>query len=106
MHDLIQKNLERHSREIRDTCQRLNVRRLDVFGSVVSGEFDPAKSDIDFLVSFRQDYFRGIADTYLELAESLETIFGRSVDLLTERSIRNPYLKKAIDETRVPLYEA
>ena len=106
MHDFIEKRLESHSQELRETCRRLNVRRLDVFGSVVSGEFDPDKSDLDFVVSFRQDYFPGIADTYLELAESLERIFGYHVDLLTERSIRNPYLKKAIEETRFPIYEA
>ena len=33
-------------------CDRFHVRRLDVFGSAARGEFDPKRSDLDFLVDF------------------------------------------------------
>ena len=47
----------------------------------------------------------GYADRYLGLAEALAALLGRSVELVTERSIRNPYLRRAVDATRQPLYE-
>ncbi len=106
MHALIEHQLLEHSAELRETCRRHRVRRLDLFGSAATGLFDPASSDMDLLVGFEEDYFPGIADTYLELAEHLEKLFGRHIDLLTERSIRNPYLRESISQTRVPLYEA
>ena len=37
---------------IAEHCRRLNVKRLEVFGSAARGDFDPEKSDIDFLVEF------------------------------------------------------
>ena len=41
-----------HREGLRDLCRRFVVRRLEVFGSSARGDFDPAKSDIDFLVEF------------------------------------------------------
>ncbi|MGN6033725.1 MAG: nucleotidyltransferase family protein, partial [Thermomicrobiales bacterium] len=43
---LIQDNVQ----EIRALCERFDVRRLELFGSAATGRFDPAHSDIDFLV--------------------------------------------------------
>jgi predicted nucleotidyltransferase len=54
-------------------CERFAVARLRVFGSAVTGQFDPAKSDIDFLVDFRSDTPRGIAP-FLGLKYELERI--------------------------------
>lgn len=42
--------LTEHRDEVVALCRRFGVRRLDVFGSATSGEFDPGRSDIDFLV--------------------------------------------------------
>ena len=44
-----------HREELRDLCRRFHVRRLEVFGSAARGDFDPARSDIDFLVEFAED---------------------------------------------------
>ena len=37
-----------------ELCRRFHVRTLDVFGSAVTGRFDPARSDLDFLVQFEE----------------------------------------------------
>ena len=42
-----------HREELRDLCRRFHVRRLEVFGSAARGDFDPARSDLDFLVEFQ-----------------------------------------------------
>ena len=47
--------LEEHQAQIADICRTFRVRRLDVFGSAVRDDFDPARSDVDFLVEFELD---------------------------------------------------
>ena len=81
------------------------MRRLDLFGSATSTDkFNPATSDLDFIVEF-SDISTGLARRYLALAEGLESLFARKVDLLTERSIRNPIFRAEIEATRRRLYE-
>ena len=97
--------LEQQRDAVRRLCQRYGVRRLDVFGSAVTGEFDASSSDLDFIVSFVERTTGTYADRYLNLAESLESLFGRKVDLVTEDSVRNPYFRETIERTRQPIYE-
>lgn len=89
--------------EIRAVCRRYGVATLDLFGSGVTPEWQPGRSDVDLLVTFRPD-IQNLADRFLGLAEDLETLFGVSVELLTPDSIRNPYLKHSIEATRVSIY--
>lgn len=90
---------------IRDLCRQFGARRLDLFGSAASGGFDPGTSDLDFVATFADTQVPGFADRYLGFAEALETLFGRPVDVITERSIRNPYFRQAVDSTRQPIYD-
>lgn len=85
-------------------CEKYGVASLDLFGSGTTDEWKPAESDLDFVVAFRPDASRGIADRYLGLAEDLETLFGRPVDLITPASIRNPYFRERVDATRSRIY--
>ena len=102
MHQLI----ESKRGQIEDLCRRLDVRRLDLFGSATGASFDAATSDVDVLVEFDMrpgfDYF----GTFFALKEGLEEIFGRPVDLVSTSSIRNPYFRKTVMETRESLYAA
>jgi len=84
-------------------CRSFEVERLDLFGSVARGETRSA-SDIDLMVRFRPPHDKGYADRYLGLAEALEKLFGRPVDLVTDRSVRNPILRRAIANDRQTLY--
>jgi len=68
---------------VAEHCRRLNVRRLDVFGSAARGNFNPETSDIDFLVEFGEHEHINLFDRYFDLADSLETLFNRKVDLVT-----------------------
>ena len=99
--DLITDNLE----AIQQLCRTFGVRRLDVFGSAVSDAFDPKTSDVDFIVDLGE-YTPGTADRYLDLADALEALLGRPVDLVTEPSIRNPYFRQSVDAQRANVYEA
>jgi predicted nucleotidyltransferase len=64
------------------------------------------RSDIDLLVRFAGAGAPGYADRYLAFAEAVESTLGCSVDLLTERSLRNPILIEQIAKDRLTLYAA
>lgn len=91
---------------IRTLCQAYHVQRLDVFGSVISDAFDSSRSDIDFLVEFEYGSPAAHYERYFGLLEGLEKLFGRHVDLVEYGLLRNPYFKRAIDETREMVYAA
>jgi predicted nucleotidyltransferase len=96
--------IEQHRAEVADLCRRAGARRLDVFGSAARDDFDPATSDLDFLVAFDDLPPAKYADAYFDLKESLESLFGRPVDLVTEVSLENPYFRDRIYAERKPVY--
>jgi predicted nucleotidyltransferase len=98
-------SIENHRDAIRALCQQYGVRRLDLFGSVATGAFDAATSDLDFVATFTDTRSPGYVDRYLAFAEALETLFARPVDVITERSIRNPYFRQAVAASRQPIYD-
>lgn len=84
-------------------CERHSVVRLRAFGSSVTDQFDPATSDIDFLVDFRANAPKGIRP-FLSLKEELERITGGEVDLVEARAVRNPYFAKRAFAEAVDVY--
>ncbi len=102
MHDAV----EQHRAAIEELCRRHGVRRLDVFGSATTDDFDKARSDVDFLIEFTHADGRNAADDYFGFKEDLEALLGRSVDLVSPRALRNPYFREGVDETREALYAA
>jgi hypothetical protein len=93
--------------EISNLCAKYAVLRLEVFGSAATGEdFDPERSDFDFLVEFRRIETINAADQYFGLLEELEGVFHRHVDLVESKAMRNPYFIKGVNETRKLLYAA
>ena len=91
--------------EIAALCEQHGVIRLGVFGSAARGtDFDPETSDIDFLVLFdnrdRVDYI----DRFLDLADALEALFRRKVDLITELSVQSPIFRTAVEHDLEPIY--
>lgn len=96
-----------HREELRELCRRFHVRRLDLIGSAARDDFDPKRSDVDFLVEFDRDHPAAMSfDTYFGLKESLESLLGRRVDLVESSAVRNPYLKAEFERSRVALFEA
>ena len=96
--------IEQHREEVAALCRRAGARRLDVFGSAVRDDFDPATSDLDFLVEFDELPPRAYAEAYFTLKESLERLFGRPVDLVTGSSLANPYFRERVLSERQTVY--
>ena len=92
--------------EIAEICRRHHVRRLAVFGSATRDDFDPTRSDVDVLVEFDDMPIERYSDNKTALWDELAAKFGRKVDLLTWKSIKNPYLLREVENTQEMLYAA
>jgi len=101
MHPLIEKNRD----AIASLCRLHGVRSLEVFGSILREDFDPGHSDVDVLVEFEPQAANSFSN-FLDLKESLEAVFGRSVDLVELRAIRNRRLRYYIEKSKSPVYVA
>jgi len=88
-----------------DLCRSHKVDKIYAFGSSITNHFDPDKSDIDIIVKIDIDDPADRGEALLSLWDNLEILFNRKVDLLTEDSIRNPYLKSNIDRTKKLIYD-
>lgn len=86
-------------------CRRYDVARLEVFGSAARGtDFDPSRSDADFLVEFRPESALPPLEQYFGLARALEALLGRPVDLVQPRAVKNPFMRASIDRSREVVY--
>ncbi|MDP1821385.1 MAG: nucleotidyltransferase family protein [Acidimicrobiales bacterium] len=86
-------------------CERFGVRRLSVFGSAVTGDFSPERSDVDFLVEF-DPALGGRFDAYFGLKEELERLLGRPIDLVMPKALDNPYFAASVERSRRELFAA
>jgi uncharacterized protein len=92
-----------HREELQSLCRRFGVRRLAVFGSAArGGDFDPQRSDVDFVVTFeRADASLG---ELLALRDALAAAVGRPVDLVMDGSVRNPFILAGIERSAETIY--
>ncbi len=91
--------------EIAILCDRYGVSHLELSGSAVGADFDPESSDYDFLVELDDRATGSRIRRWLGLADALEALLGRHVDLVNPRSIRNPYFLQAVNNSRVLIYD-
>ena len=86
-------------------CEQYGVEHLELFGSATGPEFNPESSDLDFLVELDAQTRGSRARRWIELAEALEKLLGRHVDLVNPRYIRNPYFLQAVNNSRTVIYD-
>lgn len=91
--------------ELKKLCSTFQIKKLYAFGSVVSGEFND-KSDLDFLISFKENIsIEEYTDNYFSFHYKLKKIFNRKIDLVTEKSLKNPYFIESIEKSKQLIYE-
>lgn len=95
--------LESNISLIKSLCKKHKVKKLFAFGSVLTDRFSE-NSDVDLVVDFEDVDLADYADNYFNLKESLMRILGRNVDLLEDKGIRNPILRRNIDRTKLLIY--
>ena len=87
-------------------CRRYRVRKLELFGSRAQGSSRP-DSDVDLLVTFQAGATPGLE--FVMLAEELEALFDRHVDLLVREDAErdeNPIRRASIFRTTETIYAA
>jgi uncharacterized protein len=90
-------------RKIIDFCQRYEVQRLALFGSVLSSDFRP-DSDIDVLIVFNPSArisFMKLGRMQRELSE----MFLRPVDLVPQEGLK-PAIREAVLSSAQEIYAA
>jgi uncharacterized protein len=102
----MQELLKSQHKELVSICRTLKVKRLYAFGSVVTENFRK-DSDIDFLISFADNLtVEEYTNNYFLLHYKLRELFQREIDIVTERTLANPYFIESINESKQLLYEA
>ncbi len=97
--------IENNKLELIRLCKKFDVKTMYVFGSATTSGFNKS-SDIDILITFQEIPFEKYTDNFFELHVELEKLFYRKVDLLTERSLSNPYFIESVEKTKQLLYAA
>lgn len=85
-------------------CKKYKVRKLYAFGSILTPRFNE-QSDIDILVDFNAEInHNNYTDNYFDFYYALKSLFGREIDLVDESSVKNPYFKEELEETKYLIY--
>jgi predicted nucleotidyltransferase len=99
-------NLREYKAGLTAVCENNKaVKRLYLFGSALTPHFDDKVSDIDVLVETTDIQAEEKGEKLIMLWDNLEALFNRKIDLLTENSLKNPFLKKEIEQTRKLIYD-
>ena len=84
--------------EISKFCQRNQIKRLSLFGSVLRDDFTP-ESDVDILVEFQQGKTPGLA--IVDLQDELSAMIGQVVDLRTPAELSRYFRERVLQEARL-----
>ncbi len=96
---------EPYMEQIQELCRAHQVATLYAFGSTVKGD-QRSTSDVDLLLELKSTDPYAFADNYWALEEKFAALFGRPVDLISRRAMRNVYFIAAVEAEKVKLYEA
>jgi hypothetical protein len=98
--------IETHRSQIEALCQKHGVRRLELFGSAAREDFDPTRSDLDFLVEFEDREVKGSSNLYFGLLHGLEDLLHRHIDLIERSAVENGHFLEVAQQHRELLYAA
>jgi predicted nucleotidyltransferase len=98
--------IEQNRPRIAELCRKHRVKKLELFGSAASGDFDPATSDVDFFYEFDCADMTDLADRFFGLKDDLEALLGTRVDLVSAPDVTDPYFLRVANRHRQPLYAA
>lgn len=97
--------LTQHLPAIRQVFKKNSVKKAYAFGSVCTDAFGE-DSDVDILIDFEENLDPiAYGENYFKIVEDIEKILGRTVDLVTARTLRNPYFIKVMNQTKTLIYE-
>lgn len=84
-------------------CKKYKVKKLWVFGSILTPRFND-ESDVDFSVVFHYDQIHDLFVTFFDFIEELQQLLGRKVDMVDETAVKNSYFRRELDRTKYLIY--
>lgn len=99
------KLIELNIQKIIDVCKRYHVRKLWVFGSILTDRFSK-DSDVDFCVDFDWTKIPLLesSNNFFGFIDALEKLLQRKVDLTDDSAVKNPYFREELNQTRQLIY--
>lgn len=103
---MIAKIVEDKLPELQALCRKHHVEKLWLFGSATRADFNE-QSDLDFLYVLQgglsvEEY----AENFFALAFALQALFGRKIDMVSQKKLSNPYFIRELDRTKQIVYAA
>src|SRR5260370_18819161 len=98
--------IEQHRTELEQLCRKHRVKTLELFGSATQQDFDPTRSDLDFLVEYLPLPQGKHARAFFGLLHDLEDLFHRKIALLIMRPIRDACFLRGVNATKRVVYAA
>lgn len=99
----MEQSVAQHLPEIKKLLRHYGVEQAYLFGSAARGTMTE-DSDVDFIIRFAAGmHYTTYADNYFALAKALESLLQKRVELVTEKTLKNPYLLQSINQHKLPL---
>lgn len=92
------KLIELNIQKITELCRRFHVRKLWVFGSILTPRFND-DSDIDICVDFDREKIQlfEYADNFFDFQFALEDLLRRKIDITEDNAVKNPYFRAELN---------
>ena len=105
-HFVVSENNRTFANAIRKECNVLSKTNeaIQHMNQIITNSYDKIAALIDFLVHFNTADISDYVTNFFSLKHSLESELGRPVDLVEDKSIRNPIFRNNVDRTKVPIY--
>ncbi len=99
----MEKIIEQNLPQIKQLMLQYGVEKAYLFGSAAKGTMKQ-DSDVDFIIRFPDEmHYTTYADNYFALADALEALLKKDVELVAEETIQNPYLLQSINSHKMQL---
>ena len=92
--------IEIDRKKIAGFCRKRRIRKLSLFGSLLHGDFDAQRSDVDVLIELQPGARPGLA--YFGWSEELSGIIGHKVDLCSRL---DPRIEDEVRRESITIYE-
>ena len=89
--------------DLPEACQRFRIKYVEAFGSLARNELTE-QSDLDLIIELEEPVEEQSSQRFFGFLHFLEDRFGKKIDLLTPRSIKNPYFKQSIEREKIRIY--
>jgi uncharacterized protein len=99
MEEIIKKKLP----QIKKIFTKYGAVSAFLFGSAATNKSNE-NSDVDFLYAFPENLnYETYSDNYFNILHELQDLLKKQVDLVAEKTLKNPYLIESINESKIQL---